>query len=160
MLKQMLFLPARDDPNNLLHGSFCVGTKQPLSVHNNVCKQPLPLISTAMLPKHTFPQLQLILRAVAKHCLIQFAAHGIEVRPQGLLCACQPGQWEFSSQLGPVPCSLDPTHVNMQWGPLFTSSRGHLKAAEPGWPHPPQVPWSARRAGEDTWVIVSFGLQV
>lgn len=55
MLRQMPFLPARADPNNLLCGSFCVGTKQPSSVHSNVCKQLLPLISTATLSKHTFP---------------------------------------------------------------------------------------------------------
>lgn len=55
MPRRMPFLPASADPNNLLCVSFCVGTKQPSSVHSNVCKQLLPLISTVMLSKHAFP---------------------------------------------------------------------------------------------------------
>lgn len=54
-LKQMPFLPTRADPNNLLCGSFCLGTQQPPSIHSNVCKQLLPLVSTVMLPEHTLP---------------------------------------------------------------------------------------------------------
>lgn len=88
MAQGMPFLPARADPNYLLCGSFCVGTKQPSSVHSDVCKQLLPLISTAMLSKHTFPPAAT--GTVAKHRLTQFAARGVEVSPQGLFCVCQP----------------------------------------------------------------------
>lgn len=54
-LRQILFLPARAHWNNLLCRSCCVGTKHQSSVHSNVCKQLLPLISSAMLSKHRFP---------------------------------------------------------------------------------------------------------
>lgn len=139
--RQMPFLPARADPNYLLRGSFCVGTKQPSSVHSDVCKQLLPLISTAMLSKHTFPPAAT--GTVAKHRLTQFAARGVEVSPQGLFCVCQPSRWEFRSRLGPFPVlgSLWDTREHAPGSDVHHCQR-LPRMNRAGWAHPPQVPHS------------------
>lgn len=139
--RQMPFLPARADPNYLLCGSFCVGTKQPSRVHSDVCKQLLPLISTAMLSKHTFPPAAT--GTVAKHRLTQFAARGVEVSSQGLFCVCQLSRWEFRSWLGPFPAlgSLRDTREHASGSDVRCCQR-LPRMHRVGRAHPPQVPRS------------------
>lgn len=159
MPRQMPFLPARAVPNNLLCGSFCVGTKQPWSVHSNICKQLLPLISTAMLSKHTFP-------------LTATSALSCDQTPLSLICS----PWDGSQAPGSLLC-LSAQTMGIQlpaWTiPCSWEATGHMRACikvqhsplpevtpkeqRAGWDHPPQVTHLLREGGEDTWVITSFG---
>lgn len=149
-LKQMPFLPARADPNNLLCGSFCLGTQQPPSVHSNVCEQLLPLVSTAMLPEHTLPPAATSTTSCGQTRLHPACSPWGASQASGSLL-CLPAQTVGIQLLAcaishsPEPMGHMRGHLGIQRSPVPEVTP---KERRTGWAHPPQVPRSQRGQGK------------